>query len=75
MHRYTFINSKYYANGLCTLDPNSLVPVLNIPSLSESSVTGLSSDLNACEKTALKNESGGYPLDSNTSVAAVNIPS
>ena len=48
------MNSKNNANGLCGLDSNSLVPVANIPNLSESTKTNLTTDLSACEKIAHK---------------------
>jgi len=48
----TFVNSKNNANGLCGLDSNSLVPVANIPNLSESTITNLVTDLSVYEKIA-----------------------
>ena len=47
----------------------------NIPSLSESKITNLTSDLLSCEKSANKNIASGYcPLDSNILVPLANLP-
>ena len=63
------------ANGYRELDSNALVPVACIPSLSESTITNLTADLSACEKTAHKNIADGYcPLDSNILIPVANIP-
>ena len=67
--------NKNVASGYCSLDSNSLVPVANIPTLSESKITNLTTDLSNCEKTANKNVASGYcPLDSNSLVPVANIP-
>ena len=64
--------NKNVAAGYCPLDVNSLVPISNLPSISESLVTNLSTDLSACEKTTNK---GGYcGLNNNELVSTSNIP-
>ena len=57
--------NKNVASGYCPLDINSLVPIANIPSIAESYITNLTTDLSNCEKSANKNVASGYcPLDS-----------
>ena len=69
------IANKNTSLGYCPLDINLLVPIANIPSLSESQITNLSTDLGNCEKSANKNVASGYcPLDSNSLVPTANIP-
>lgn len=71
-----FISSKSQSGGLCSLDSSSLVPLTNIPALSESKVTNLTTDLANCEKTSNKGAASGYcPLDSSSSVPSANLPS
>ena len=48
----TFINSKNSTNGICPLDSNNKVPVINLPEIAESTITNLTTDLSACEKNS-----------------------
>ena len=62
----TFISSAGSASGIATLDSSSKLTASQIPTLAESNITNLTTDLSNCEKTANKNVGGGYcGLDSN----------
>ena len=59
----------------CGLDSNQLISTSNIPDLSESKITNLTSDLSACEKTINKDTASGYAsLDTNTKLKVSQFP-
>jgi len=61
----SFINSAGATGGIATLDSNAKLTASQIPTLAESNITGLVSDISACEKIANKGVQNGY-IPSNT---------
>ena len=64
-----------YNGSTAKWNNKTLLDVSNIPTLPQSKITNLTTDISSCEKTANKNISNGYcPLDSSSNIPISNIP-